>query len=502
MIRFTLLLLGLIYFFNIQLLFHCQVCLFTSASETMSKFSNSKNKVLDLKKILQDTLVNHKQGNFEDAIEGYETLISSFRTRNIEQDRPTLLTLYSNLGALYMSLGQYDDAERKFSDAIEYFPSHSNSHFNLAVLLTSKLNKHPQALKHCSLAIKYSPDETVNRKYYHLMGNIMQNLGKLDQAERYFQLAEDSSQEGHSSNAFSSDQTFQLKQYYKRYLNDFEVEFEEKVYHVQVVSQHPIILTIDHFLDEEESQYIREKASLSLEKSFVMGSSVKRIDNEETDLKLSSIESSPLGETNNILEDPDLYRSSYNTWLPQDALLQKIQARISKVLDLPLAYIRQKSEDLQVVKYQLGGQFKAHQDASAFHSRFFTSLFYLNTASIDTNGKFHGGETWFPFSDPNISVKTVDEAVLKALNIFEDTDSSKGFDSLSGSKVASQQGKAAIFFNYDENGNLDPRAVHAGLPIRPLEPLINLDQKLPEKWIANYWVDLDLHLLQDMKTLK
>lgn len=56
--------------------------------------------------------------------------------------------------------------------------------------------------------------------------------------------------------------------------------------------------------------------------------------------------------------DPSLYRSSYNAWLPQDDMLNTLQERLSIILNIPKAYLQHKSEELQVVKYNPGGQFK------------------------------------------------------------------------------------------------------------------------------------------------
>ena len=45
--------------------------------------------------------------------------------------------------------------------------------------------------------------------------------------------------------------------------------------------------------------------------------------------------------------------------------------------------------------------------------------------------------------------------------------------------MSPRRGDACIFYNYDPDGVIDPRAVHSALPVRR-----------GEKWVANAWVSL------------
>ena len=74
-------------------------------------------------------------------------------------------------GALYMQKGDYPEAQSAFKAATVSQPTNINAHFNLAVLLTSKLNQHLPALRHCGTALKL---DSSNVKALHLMGNILQ----------------------------------------------------------------------------------------------------------------------------------------------------------------------------------------------------------------------------------------------------------------------------------------------------------------------------------------
>ena len=138
---------------------------------------------------IQHTLQLHKQGRVEEAMQGYELVLP------LLAGGLTKLSLLGNAGALCMSQGQNDKAFEYFSEAVQIAPENSQTQFNLAVVLTSKLNQHAKALKHCALAIRY---DSSNHKAFHLMGNIMQILGKPKDAEKYFTIAE--SLAGTSSN--------------------------------------------------------------------------------------------------------------------------------------------------------------------------------------------------------------------------------------------------------------------------------------------------------------
>jgi hypothetical protein len=182
--------------------------------------------------------------------------------------------------------------------------------------------------------------------------------------------------------------------------------------------------------------------------------------------------------------------------LPQDETLSKVQERLAKLLSIPLGYIKQKSEDLQVVKYNIGGQFKPHQDSSAFHPRLLTALMYLNDFEQQGASNYvQGGETWFPFADSNEDSPntSIEESVLRALNVYEDSK----YEDLPGIKVVPRRGRILVFFNFLANGKIDPFAVHAGLPItRTTDSLEASIDKSISKWIANYWLDYDESILR------
>lgn len=441
----------------------------------MSKFASGST----IQEAIQASLAHHQNGRFLEALEGYEALLGQLSSSD-PKSAAIKVSIHGNAGAIYIAQGEYDKARSHFDSSVQLQPENANARYNLAVLLSSKLNNHAAALKHCALAIKYSPS---NHKAYHLMGNIMQNLGKDQEAERYFNLAETIAQEntGDSKPVSTSTPSFQIRSWISQLIGDFginrskSITVDERDYILNVLSLLPLVVEVENFVSAEDCDWICSQVEGKLEKSFTMGSQLTMPKEDSTD-------------QNEVcqVEDPKLFRSSYNAWLPRNERLQDLQRRLSMLLGLPLSYLMQQSEDLQVVHYKPGGQFKVHQDSSNFHPRLLTALIYLNEPPIGS------GETWFPYAteiDNRSKSKpdNLEDAVLQALNTYEEAVSCNSIDSLPGIKVTPQKGKAVIFLNHNLEGEIDPAAVHAGLP--PRSQSLGSDQA--EKWIANYWVQLD-----------
>jgi prolyl 4-hydroxylase len=148
------------------------------------------------------------------------------------------------------------------------------------------------------------------------------------------------------------------------------------------------------------------------------------------------------------LEDKNV-RISEQCWLKNDddEFISILSKRIADVTKMEL----KSQEDLQVVKYKEGGFYKPHFDAcnkvtddctrlnKGLGPRFITFIIYLND-------DFEGGETFFPHINK---------------------------------KVVPKMGKAAIFYNVDQYGEVLPKSLHGGL-----------DVKNGEKWICNKWIRL------------
>lgn len=150
-------------------------------------------------------------------------------------------------------------------------------------------------------------------------------------------------------------------------------------------------------------------------------------------------------------------RTSRNGFVKDDALpiAKRVSERVSKILGIHTSHF----EDLQVVHYRPGQQYKAHYDAcvgddpqkcdrnvKASGQRYATFIIYLND-------DFTGGETEFP--------KRV------------------GPTAQGGPlRITPKRGKAALFFNLDDAlVNVRDDSFHAGLP-----------PTTGEKWMCNKWI--------------
>jgi prolyl 4-hydroxylase len=144
------------------------------------------------------------------------------------------------------------------------------------------------------------------------------------------------------------------------------------------------------------------------------------------------------------------FRISDQTWLKisECDATRKLAHSVSSISGKP----SENFEEFQVVKYGQGGFFTPHYDAcdgdESFckrmngnsGQRYMTFLVYLND-------DFKGGETVFPKLD---------------------------------GKIEPKKGKALVFFNTDENGNLLRDSLHGGNPVDS-----------GTKWICNVWVRIN-----------
>lgn len=210
------------------------------------------------------------------------------------------------------------------------------------------------------------------------------------------------------------------------------------------VSCSPRVFEIDSFLSPVEVQHIMDLAS-NLEFSESMTNSHATLRGEE-DRKT---------------------RSSTNTWVDRGSspILDAIYRRAADVLQIDESLLRHRegfehtelatdhsiAEAIQLVHYAEGEQYTAHHDT--IHPsmqdryqpyRFATILFYLNDG-------MEGGETTFPRS-------------VTA-------------DSHSGIEIVPKKGKAVLFYNMLEDGNVDDLSQHASTEVLK-----------GEKWVANLWV--------------
>lgn len=210
---------------------------------------------------------------------------------------------------------------------------------------------------------------------------------------------------------------------------------------LEVVSVTPRVLVIDNFLSAEECQSIIRTS-------------------QEQGLQHSTLHSGASAKQTRDLST----RSSSNTWLPRDtnALTERIYQQAAQVMGLDPELFQKYhdssphhhsiAESLQVVRYKKGGEeYQPHHDfvyPSINHryqpTRFATLLLYLNDVPT-------GGETRFP----------------RAVNNYN----------AEGLELKPKAGRALLFYNLLDDGNVDDLSQHGSNPTQD-----------HEKWLANLWV--------------
>jgi prolyl 4-hydroxylase len=200
--------------------------------------------------------------------------------------------------------------------------------------------------------------------------------------------------------------------------------FLQKKRYVPYVRDGPYhIHEIPNFLSKSECIKIQELSQDKLEKSRVYTSNSDNVDKN--------------------------VRISEQCWLKNhdDNVLDIISKRVANITGTHL----KSQEEFQVVKYEPGGFYKPHYDAcnketddcarlnKGLGPRYITVIMYLND-------DFEGGETHFP------NIKT---------------------------SIKPEMGKAAIFYNVDDEGEILPKSLHGGTDVRN-----------GNKWIANKWIRL------------
>lgn len=470
---------------------------------------------LTLAQRVTQAVESHKNGLVDEAIVGYEDVLP-------ELTGPLASLLHGNVGAIYMNRGEDSRASYHFELAVSSSPSSAKANFNYAVMLTSKLDLHMKAKKYCENALEIDP---TMYQALHLMGNILQNLGDDEEAQVYFELAEkqalELSDQTASTEAEKSDDSGvdESKAGWSRFeimnaqigdrfamgsldLGSTSVQDDStNEYQLICISERPLIFRIPQLIKDDEVEHILGRAAGRLQKSYVMGGEADVSDS------ISSQESTEKKDEQEGTEESKKYRSSQNTWLHPDDLTVVIQRRLASLTKFPLQLFLQRSDELQVVKYEYGGQFKVHHDSSAFHPRLLTALFYLTTVP-----EYMGGETWFPYAGKRRDFDlSINDAITNALQMRSSSSSLStatctelvdgtcldNIDQKQGLFMRPVKGDAVLFFNHLPSGVLDAAAVHAGLPIinKISETADTGNLQSVEKWIANYWVEQNFEML-------
>jgi hypothetical protein len=138
-------------------------------------------------------------------------------------------------------------------------------------------------------------------------------------------------------------------------------------------------------------------------------------------------------------------------------------------LPLHLDYV----EEMQVVKYDKGGEFQFHHDGAR---RLLTVIYYLNGVS----------ETWFPLANlDHHHVTSYDEGMDKVNKLMNDNNKNNEREgvlvtsnptcNVNNDVPTIQTGDAIAFYNYYTDASPAWDAIHAGLPAKK------------SKWIGTHW---------------
>ena len=267
-------------------------------------------------------------------------------------------------------------------------------------------------------------------------------------------------------------------------------------YTLTCISTSPATFRVSGLLESEECISIVDRARPLLEHSYVTGGKgSSKIQHGADKSPNNNKGEDGTGEGERAAGGVDVdslvgYRSSENAWLPPDDLLRDVRLRLEGLLGVSEGVLARHAEELQVIRYEGGGQFKVHHDSSAFMPRALTVLIYLNEVA-------EGGGTWFPYVGVNSvdreGVTSVEDANSRALGATpadstDSTDSTdielKGKETGFGMTQKPKKGDALLFFNHDPLGVLDKFAAHAGLPVLGQGGADGMDV---EKWAANFW---------------
>jgi tetratricopeptide (TPR) repeat protein len=222
----------------------------------------------------------HKNGDWENAIISYEDLLTPQYEDSLTNQ--TQATLRNNIGSLYMQQEKYDLAKFHLTKAVEYMPDNSTSHYSLAILLTTKLNQHGKAIRHCHKAFTLDPNM---HKAYHLMGIILQSMGKNEDAQRYFIQAETIA---NNNNPLITEKQIKkedngwekLSIASSKIGDEFTSIVDDVSYTMTCISERPLIFKVSSLINLEECNHIINRAKVKLEDSLVMGGSDKSSSNE------------------------------------------------------------------------------------------------------------------------------------------------------------------------------------------------------------------------------
>jgi len=219
---------------------------------------------------------------------------------------------------------------------------------------------------------------------------------------------------------------------------------------IETISLSPLVIAVDNFLEDGESERIRTSSEVHMASSPVA--------HKDGDKGKPATE----------------WRTSTQHWLgaSQNPWLQPIDQRVASLVRVPANH----QEHLQVLRYHPSQKYDAHHDFFAMdhyqsspdiqrmlhygtNNRMATVFMYLTNVE-------EGGSTWFPKAGG-----LPDPGMPGGAASFSSCEADVGLHSYP------KRGKVIIFYSMMASGDTDEYSLHAGCP-----PIVG------DKWSANKWV--------------
>ena len=414
---------------------------------------------------VQDALQTHARGDADAALEMYDAIVSD-ASAFARLSRVAAATVLNNAGGILYTRGDAIAALPYFQRAVRVHPAHAESLVNLAVCLSEDLGKHEEALVAAREAARLRADHA---KTHHVLGNILQRLGQMPEAHLRFKTAEALAR---GTRAKPEPGSYVMRkarrvgetQQTGVFVNDPNAAdpFATRELVLETVSVVPPVFRVAGFLSERERFRIIQMARPEMQRSRTVG------DGGVYESKESGafVESSP----------PP--RRSDTAWIAAgaDETTRDVRDRAAALLGIPKGALL-RDERLQVLRYEKGGYFDVHHESTAFLNRFATLLYYL-----DGPGLGNGGQTAFPLGPDGFGggVLSGEDAkeVARSFGVYGGNVTAACSSSI-GVRVDPIPGDAVLFFNLDEDGDVDQFAIHAACEVTG-----------GEKWAANHWFNV------------
>ncbi|MBF0380746.1 MAG: tetratricopeptide repeat protein [Magnetococcales bacterium] len=153
-----------------------QINNFLASLQQKQRIKRGKNSPNKFKKLFQQGIAEHQNGQLKKAIESYKNALG------LEPENTALL---SNIGLALHSLGRINDSIEAYQQAIAIQPGHPQANYNLGNILKEQ-NNNTAAIEHYKVAISAQPNYL---EAYDNLGILLKELRNFDEAVKYLNMA-------------------------------------------------------------------------------------------------------------------------------------------------------------------------------------------------------------------------------------------------------------------------------------------------------------------------